>query len=196
MLVMLISAYQRLVLYETAYGFSGLRTYTHVFLLWLAALLVAVVVLEILRRERFFAIAALIASMGFAASLSLLNVDDFIVRQNVQRAVDGGELDVSYLADLSADATPALAAAFRSPTLPDSVKEGVGAALVCIAHERANRDVDTSWQSFHLSRWNETLILKSLEKELQVYSVDDENWQLLVTAPGGEEYHCYGYWFD
>jgi hypothetical protein len=195
-LVMLVSAYQRLVLYETAYGFSGLRTYTHVFLIWLAALLVAVVALEILRRERFFAFAALIASIGFAASLPLLNVDDFIVRQNVQRAVHGGELDVSYLADLSADAAPALAAAFRSPTLPDSVKEGVGAALACIAHGRARREADSSWQSFHVSRWNEALILKSLEKELQVYSVDDEDWQLLVTAPGGEEYHCYGYWFD
>ena len=34
-IVMLISAFQRLVLYETAYGFSRLRTYTHVFMIWL-----------------------------------------------------------------------------------------------------------------------------------------------------------------
>ena len=40
-LVMLVSAYRRLVLYETAYGFSELRAYTHVFMLWLALLLVA-----------------------------------------------------------------------------------------------------------------------------------------------------------
>ena len=47
-LVMLVSAFQRLVLYETAYGFSRLRAYTHIFMIWLALLLVAVVVLEIL----------------------------------------------------------------------------------------------------------------------------------------------------
>lgn len=196
-LVMLVSAYQRLVLYEAAYGFSGLRTYTHVFLFWLAALLVAVVVLEILRRERFFAFAALIASIGFAASLPLLNVDGFIVRQNLQRAVDGEELDVSYLADLSADATPALAAALRSPTLPGSVKEGVGAALACIARDRSQGEADSAWQSFHLSRWNEAAILKSLEKDLEHYRVDDlDGWGHTVTAPAGKEYQCYGDWFD
>ena len=43
-LVMLVSAYKRLVLYETAYGFSELRTYTHVFMIWLGLLLVATVV--------------------------------------------------------------------------------------------------------------------------------------------------------
>ncbi len=196
-LVMLVSAYQRLVLYEAAYGFSGLRTYTHVFLIWLAALLVAVVVLEILRRERFFAFAALIASIGFAASLPLLNVDSFIVRANAQRAANGEELDVSYLADLSADATPALAAAFRSPALPDSVKEGVGAALACIARDRAREDADSSWQSFHVSRWNEAAILKSLEEDLAGYQVDKaDEWGHTVTTPSGEEYNCYGYWFD
>ena len=51
-IVMLISAYQRLVLYEMAYGFSRLRTYTHVFMIWLGLLLITVVILEITRRER------------------------------------------------------------------------------------------------------------------------------------------------
>ena len=45
-IVMLVSAYQRLVLYETAYGFSRLRTYTHVFMIWLGLLLVGVVLLK------------------------------------------------------------------------------------------------------------------------------------------------------
>ena len=51
-IVMLVSAFQRLMLYEEAYGFSRLRTYTHVFMIWLGLLLVTVVVLEVLRRER------------------------------------------------------------------------------------------------------------------------------------------------
>ena len=112
-IVMLVSAFQRLLLYETAYGFSRLRTYTHVFILWLALLLVTVVVLEFLHRERAFALAALVAALGFVLSLGTMNVDGFIVRQNVERAVQGEVFDVSYLTGLSTDAVPALAAAYQ-----------------------------------------------------------------------------------
>lgn len=125
-LVMLVSAFQRLALYETAYGFSRLRTYTHVFMLWLALLLVAVMVLEITRRERAFALAALLASLGFVLSLGSMNVDAFIVRQNVDRALRGEEFDVSYLANLSSDAVPALAAAYQAGPLPAFRKRGRG----------------------------------------------------------------------
>ncbi|MEJ2266384.1 MAG: DUF4173 domain-containing protein, partial [Anaerolineales bacterium] len=39
--VILVSAFQRLLLYEAAYGFTRIRTYTHVFMLWLGLLLAA-----------------------------------------------------------------------------------------------------------------------------------------------------------
>ena len=86
-IVMLVSAFQRLVLYETGIWLLRLRTYTHVFMIWLAILLVAVVVLEILRRERVVGLAMVLASLGFVISLSLLNVDAFIVKQNIQREI-------------------------------------------------------------------------------------------------------------
>ncbi len=88
-LVMLVSAYKRLVLYETAYGFSELRTYTHVFMIWLGLLLISTVILEIIHRERMFALTALIASIGFAATLPILNVDAFIVQKNIARELQG-----------------------------------------------------------------------------------------------------------
>ena len=189
-LVMLVSAFQRLVLYETAYGFSRLRTYTHVFIFWLALLLVAVAVLEILRRERIFALAALVASLGFALSLGIMNVDGFIVRQNVDRAVQGETFDASYLTGLSADAVPALAAAYQTQTLPASVKEGVGASLACYAADQSRDTRTLPWQSFHLSRAKATRLLTSLESDLGKYQVDDEDWNYLVVAPSGEEYRC------
>jgi hypothetical protein len=191
-LVMLISAFQRLLLYEAAYGFSRLRTYTHVFILWLALLLVAVVVLEILRREKVFALAALLASLGFALSLGIMNVDGFIVRQNVARAVQGEELDVTYLADISTDAIPALAAAYRTPSLPASVKEGVGAALACYSVEFSNEPLP--WQSFHFDRWQAANILAALEGDLEGYEWEDEEWSYVVNAPSGSQYYCNQYW--
>ena len=193
-IVMLVSAFQRLLLYEAAYGFSRLRTYTHVFILWLALLLVAVVVLEILRRERAFALAALIAVVGFSLSLGLMNVDGFIVRQNVDRAVQGESFDVSYLTSLSTDSIPTLAAAYQTQSLPASVKEGVGAALACYATNQ-NRDSNSMpWQSFHFSRANATRILISLRADLEQYQTEDGDWSDSVLAPSGEEYRCNTYW--
>ncbi len=72
LLVMLVSAFKRLGLYEEVYGFSRLRTYTHVFLIWIGLLLIVTIALEILRKERMFMFAALVASLGFAISLPIL----------------------------------------------------------------------------------------------------------------------------
>lgn len=193
-LVMLVSAFQRLVLYETAYGFSRLRTYTHVFMVWLGLLLVVTVALEIVRRERVFALAAVLASLGFAASLGVMNVDGFIVRQNVNRALAGEDLDAAYLMELSDDAVPALAAAYRTQPLPASVKEGLGAALACYAAERRSEEAPASWRSFHFVRWNADRILAGLRADLQAYKVKEEDWLRQVITPSGEEYFCNRFW--
>jgi len=192
-IVMLVSAFQRLTLYETAYGFSRLRTYTHVFMIWLALLLVTVVVLEILHRERAFALAALLVALGFVLSLGIMNVDGFIVRHNVNRAAQGEEFDVSYLADLSSDAVPTLAALYRTQSLPASVKEGVGATLTCFSAEWQQDNELLNWQSFHFSRWNARRILTSLESDLQVFQLSGGDWDYKVSTPSGEEYQCYSF---
>ncbi|MFZ5821804.1 MAG: DUF4153 domain-containing protein [Chloroflexota bacterium] len=194
-LVMLVSAFQRLVLYETAYGFSRLRTYTHVFIIWLALLLVSTVVLEILRRERAFALAAVLASLGFAASLGAMNVDAFIVRQNVNRTLAGEAFDAAYLMNLSDDAVPALAAAYQTKPLPASVKEGVGAALACYNADRRSQDDDpVSWRSFHLARWNADRLLESLRTDLRQYKIEGDTWSRQILSPSGQIYYCYHFW--
>ncbi len=190
--VILFSAFQRLLLYEAAYGFSRLRTYTHVFMFWLGVLLVVVVVLEILRRECAFAAASLLAALGFALTLSLLNVDAFIVRQNVARAVQGKELDVAYLASLSTDATPALAAAYQSPSLPAGIRDSVGASLACIQAGAPSRG-DTSWQSFQFSNWLDERALQSVQNDLRGYQIEDSDWPTKVITPQGQTYACGGY---
>ena len=97
LLVMLFSAFKRLGLYEEVYGFSRLRTYTHVFLIWLGLLLIVTIALEILRKEHMFTFAMLIASFGFAVSLPILNVDAFIVNQNIQREIHAEANDSTNL---------------------------------------------------------------------------------------------------
>jgi hypothetical protein len=205
-LVMLASAYQRLALYEIAYGFSRLRTYTHVALIWIALLLGAVVVLEILRRERLFAAAMLVASLGFGISLSLLNVDAFIVDRNVERELrgqtqvqpNGGRasfLDTQYFLDLSDDAIPAMVRAYQTPSMPDAVREEIGAALACIRATR-QKDVKRPWQSFHFSRFAADRLFESLQSDLDRFVYSDSKWPFKVTSPDGKEYPCYSNYSD
>jgi hypothetical protein len=198
LLVMLVSAYQRLGLYEAAYGFSRLRTYTHVFLVWIGLLLVTTLVLEILRKERMFTFAMLVASFGFAISLPILNVDAFIVTQNIQRELNGTkvvddttdrvELDAQYFTSLSDDAIPPLVNAFKDKSMPADVHEKIGATLACIRHTRGK--ADESWQSFHVARVKADAALASVDKPLNEYQIIDEDWPLRVTTPSGEEVNC------
>ena len=107
-IIMLVSAYMRLSLAISWHGFSRLRLYPRVFLVWVGILFVAVIVLEIIHRERYFALAALLASFGFAATLSLVNVDASIVTYNVFRTTQEKHFNVNHLTSLSTDAVPAL----------------------------------------------------------------------------------------
>jgi hypothetical protein len=195
-LVMLVSAYQRLVLYETAYGFTRLRTYTHVFMIWVALLLAAVVVLDLLQRQRAFALTALLAALGFAFSLTLMNVDTFIFRQNIQRFEQGEDLDVGYLASLSSDAVPAMAVLYQSPSVDQATRDRVGAALACIHFQAETRSSASSWQSFHLADLWARQALLGLEAPLKQYQMDDSTWPLKITTPLGDEFDCNSYTFD
>lgn len=202
LLITLLSAYQRLVLYEAAYGFSRLRTYTHVFLIWIGLLLVATIALEILRRERAFSLAVLTASIGFAVSLAVLNVDTFIVNQNVQRELREGNssnvaLDAHYFIALSDDAIPAVVKAFQSNSLPASQREQLGATLACIQDRRNSDEAVTAWQSFHFARYKADQALAKIQADLKDYPVEQaDDYSKFATTPSGEEFTCYAERFD
>ena len=205
-IVMLVSAYQRLVLYEFAYGFSRLRTYTHVFMIWLALLLVAVVVLEVFRREHSIGLTMVLAALGFVISLGVMNVDAFIVRQNVQREVQGTgdktftqgrpDLDAQYFLDLSDDAIPALVNAFSNDSLSVTVHEKLGAALACKRYDRGQSVSEIPWQAFHVSRYLADLWFAKVDRDLNAYKIIDKDWPVKVETPGGEEFSCWQYYSD
>ncbi len=187
--VMLVSAFQRLQLYEAAYGFSRLRLATDIFMIWLGVLLSAVLVLEVLRRQRLFPLVALLALVGFAVTLALINVDGSIVRQNVARAPQGKGLDVAYLATLSPDSVPALAAAFESPDLPGLTRDEVGAVLVCRLHS-VSQPTSGDWRSFNLSAWGAVQDMARLRNLLQSYRVTQDQGTVKILTPAKVYYEC------
>jgi hypothetical protein len=190
-MVILLSAYQRLSLDILAHGLSRLRLYPRIFLIWVGLLLVTVVVLETLHRERNFAIATVLASLGFAVSLTLVNVDASIVKHNVLRASQGRYLNVSYLASLSTDAVPTLAEAYLSPSIPLSVREGIGASLLChLYSDSMTGDQSEDWRSINLSRWRAKKALEGVQAQLQAYKVNETRVTVKVRTPSNVLYLC------
>jgi hypothetical protein len=106
-LVMLVSAFQRMRLYEAAFGYTRLRLNVYVFMVWLGALLVWFVLSQWVRPDRF-AIGGIVVAIGFLATLNVINPDQFIAQRNIARYQQTGDLDAAHLTTLSDDAIPVL----------------------------------------------------------------------------------------
>ena len=200
--VILVSAYQRLVLYETAYGFTRLRTYTHVFMIWLGVLLLATMLLELFSRPRAFGLAALAVAAGFVLTLAVMNVDGFIVNQNVTRSEDNfiittsGErlsnskqLDMAYLDGLSDDAVPALLKQFRAAPA-GAKRDALGSSLACHAAQWQQDHKDARWTAYNVSTATAARLLVQAVPELSEYKVRQNTDGGLLVQAGGAERVC------
>lgn len=114
-LPMAISAFYKLMMYEQEYGFTRLRAYSHLFIIYLVIMMVwlGVKLLTHLKESKFLYgiyIFTLISLSVFA----IINVDGTIARLNIEkyeREVKEGKnvnLDVWYLSTLSYDAVPVI----------------------------------------------------------------------------------------
>ena len=122
----------------------------------------------------------LAASMGFVLTLNIINVDGLIVRQNLQRVLNGGGLVVSegntrggeddpdayYLQSLSTDAVPTLVKAQQNSQLDEEVRNELAAILACQISIMLD-EPETAWQSFH---WADYRALRLLKTHQDVFS--------------------------
>lgn len=193
--VVLVSAFQRLLLYEEAYGFTRMRTIPHVFMVWLGVLLLALVLLELAGRQRHFAAAVLLAAAGFALTFPLLNMDAFIVRANVAHSLARSqpELDAGYLGGLSADAVPALANSYLALQVSgdDARARQLAVALTCIAL-RLDEFAPLGWPSWSLARQRaqETWLSLSDSQDFPHAQTRQDKYGQLFVSVGGSEYAC------
>jgi hypothetical protein len=111
-LLIVVVAFQRLSLYEDAYGFTMLRLYSHIFAVWIAVvfLLLGADMAGLFRRRRWFVGATSISAMAVLLTLNLVNPEAIVVGLNIDHAQSAHKIDAQYFADLSSDATPALLA--------------------------------------------------------------------------------------
>ena len=190
--VILGSALMRLLLYENAYGFTRLRTYTHVAILWMGAAFLVFLALLLARRLRQFAPAAGLCFAGFVATLGLLNVDAFIVRQNAGRLMETGEVDAAYLAALSSDAVPGLVGLAGEGD--EELRHELLPALACRMAELERWAEETGLPSYNRSHAAALESLRGIEADLSPFLVrwkpysEGSRWgQWLVTIDGVEQ---------
>ncbi|MBA2687234.1 MAG: DUF4173 domain-containing protein [Gemmatimonadaceae bacterium] len=107
--LILASAFRRVLLYEAAYGYTTDRLIAHVYMIVLAGAFI-MLAWDLSRG----AVSAAFGRRGMTLTLAAVtafmywNYEGWVVRQNLERASQGAELDVKYLNSLSLAAVPAL----------------------------------------------------------------------------------------
>jgi two-component system, OmpR family, sensor histidine kinase BaeS len=154
--ILLLSAFQRVDLYEAAYGFTLPRLHVQAYAVgaFIALILLALELRTLPSFDRWLRRVLVVAALIFCA-LIYANADGWIARQNVARCAQTGQLDVSYLTiGLGADAVPELVNSLaRLPApiasrLALSLDERYGAARV----RSDERWFEWSWRRAELRR--------------------------------------------
>ncbi|MBG0787532.1 MAG: DUF4173 domain-containing protein [Anaerolineaceae bacterium] len=198
--VMLVSAHTRLSLYEGVYGFTRLRTITHLFIFWLGILLLVAAILELTRKMYRLPLAVVLFIFGFGVTVNVVNLDRFITEQNIILAMnDDGEsdyvgLDARHIFYLSYDSIPPLVEYYDRADLPEELHEEIGGILACRA-VTAEPPESKTWYSWQASRATALSLLESRSEELKAEYLEYSNldgWEVTVN---GQQSLClpYGY---
>jgi len=192
--VILVSSLQRLALYETVYGFTRLRAYSHLCVLWIGVLFLAILVLEIFQKWRFFTLATTAAVAGFVLTMNAVNIDSFILQRNIQRLqVEEAALDTNYLKALSSDAIPKMIQLANDPALTDQEKAEIRAVLACRADEY--KEDSRKWPSFLVPVFLAEKALKDNQPVLEnARVIYDENGIRVVKTEYGKFFCGYSSW--
>jgi hypothetical protein len=150
LLGLLASAFQRMMLYQAAYGFTHLRIHTLSFMVWLGLVLLLFLAALLRDEPRIFTFGGFVSALAYLAALNFANPDALIVRENIARYQAGGRLDAHYLATLSADGTPDLVAAL--PSLGGEERAVLAEALAQKRRELEQVDAESGWPAWHLGR--------------------------------------------
>jgi len=193
--VILISSLQRLALYETVYGFTRLRTYSHLCVLWIGVLFLAILILEIFQGWRYFTLASLAAVAGFVLTMNVINVDGLITRQNIQRLkTEEASLDTHYLKTLSNDAIPDLILLAEDPALTERESQEIAAILACRAFEL--EDTPQKWQSFLIPSYQAEKALNENAHLWEDVQLKEDEWNSWFVEIGKEKFYCGYYYWD
>jgi hypothetical protein len=160
--VLLISAFYRMVIYEKAYGFTYLRIFVQAFMVLLLFLFIINIIyiwytkLPIIKS--YFVMTLMVYMV-----LNFSNVDRVIARNNIDRYIETGQIDVEYLKGLSYDAIGEMQRLVdidlksKSPGIrPQDIEDEI---LVFFKDKKLELETQEHWQSFNISRYKASRVI-------------------------------------
>ncbi|MHB8841064.1 MAG: DUF4153 domain-containing protein [Candidatus Aquicultor sp.] len=147
--IIMVSAFKRLLIYEAAYGYTVLRVYTQVFIVMLGIIfLLFLIKILVHRNEAWFSLRAFAIAVAFLIGLNIINTDQVIAHLNIARYKVTHNKDLLiYNSSLSEDAIDQMVAAYY--LLRDDKREGwINDDL----KQRLASVEDVPWQSYSVSR--------------------------------------------
>jgi hypothetical protein len=175
-MVMLVSASQRMLLYEEAFGFTQLRVYSHVSILWIGALF-GVFLLTLFRvRERIFSFGLLLVMIGYLVTLNVMNIDAYIAERNLARwqSGEGRDLDVAFLNTLSVDALPAVYTLYATSPVDSPEQQWAGRWLAWQWQDVLSIPAAQNAFAFNLSRRTGYDLVAPIQSQLP----ETDRWSL------------------
>lgn len=158
-LLVLASAWHRMHVYRAQFGWTELRLYTTVFMVWMGLVFVWLVATVLRDRRDRFPFLPIVTAFAVVALLNAVNPAGFIVRANAARAGAGSPFDAAYATSLGADAVPALLSAL--PSLEPDAR--------CLVARRLGslRPADAGdWRTWNVSRSRARRLLDERRSEL------------------------------
>jgi hypothetical protein len=145
LVLILFSAFRRVILYEQAYGFTTARLFAQAYMVVMALAAVALG-LEVVRGGISINFGRRVAEIALGAFtlLVLWNHEAWIVNKNIDRAVQTGKFDLDYARRLSGDAIPTLID--RRRDLGPANAANIESSVLCV-----NRVVDRRWFEWNRS---------------------------------------------
>jgi len=158
--VMLVSAYQRLSMYEAAYGFTMERILAHAFMIFLIVIF-AYTLIRVWRERLALMHFYLIAGLLFYTALNVMHIEQIIVDENLERYEKTGKIDIDYLNALSYTGAGGLIDLYTmNPDYPELEH------MLYDSQQRMRDEPLNDWQSFNFTKQKirERLLGLDLEK--------------------------------
>lgn len=158
--IMLVSAFERLSLYEAAYGFTFDRIIAHAIMLFLFVAFAYTLIrvwIERISLMHFY----LIVGLLFYTTFHVLPIEQIIVDQNMKRYEQTGKIDVEYLRTLSYPGVEALIALYEEGEAfdeHDRVKE-----ILTYKKNTMYPQKSSSWQSYNIAQQKTKQLLQEIE---------------------------------
>jgi len=117
--IMMASSFYKMYLYESMYGYTRLRLYVYLILLFMA-IFMSLIALGIWKPSYKVIEWGIMVGLVYYLVISFVNIDAMIVRNNLRQYELTGKLDLYYLTTLSEDGMPDLIEYMN--THPDTMK--------------------------------------------------------------------------